>query len=85
MGDNRNASADSRDCFFTCSAPDASPFMKREYIVGKLWVSLGAFKLFDSFSLYPNPQIRLAKDVGFTTPPRFLDTVRNWVYPETQD
>lgn len=41
MGDNRNHSTDSRSCFYKCSRPNASPFLKRSDVVGKVLISLG--------------------------------------------
>ncbi len=92
MGDNRNHSMDARDCFSSCSHSGSSHFINEKDIVGKVWVTLGAVKIFDEFSIgrrdyEGNPQwlrIKLAEDMGYTTRPRFLNTARNWTYPELQ-
>lgn len=90
MGDNRNASADSRDCFYTCSSWGSSHFIKKEGIVGRVWLTLGALHVFDQFSIWQRQydgtvqgfRIKLAEDIGFTTKPRFFDTPKTWTYPE---
>lgn len=90
MGDNRNHSADARDCFYSCSIPGSSHYIKKADIVGKVWMTLGALKIFDDFSYGLRAEdgtskglsIKLAKDMGFTTAPRFLSSPRNWTYPE---
>jgi hypothetical protein len=39
MGDNRGGSADSRSCFFSCSIPGSSHFIKRTDMSGKVLLS----------------------------------------------
>lgn len=90
MGDNRNASADSRDCFYSCSTANSTHFIRKGDIVGKVWITLGALHVFDQFSIGQRQydgtiqglRIKLAKNIGFTTPPRFLKTPKTWAYPE---
>lgn len=90
MGDNRNHSADARDCYRTCTAKNASHYIKSEDIVGKVWMTLGAFRIMDDFSYGRRNEdgstqgfsIKFRDDIGFTTPPRFLASPRNWTYPE---
>lgn len=82
LGDNRNGSADSRDCFFSCGTADSSHFIKREDIVGKLWMTLGALKIFNTFSILPEFKIQLASPIGFEVAPRFLESPRQWQYSE---
>lgn len=57
MGDNRNNSTDSRYCFASCTAANATPFVNLEHIVGKTWFvvwPLGDFRTF-SDQKYDDP------------------------------
>jgi signal peptidase I len=51
MGDNRNASADARDCFYSCTVPGSTHYIYGKDIVGKVWITLGALHVFDEFSI----------------------------------
>lgn len=73
MGDNRNNSSDSRSCFLSCSIEGSSRFLKREYVVGKVFLNLGYINLFEKGS-----------NLSFKYPPRLLDTPRTWNYEELQ-
>lgn len=37
MGDNRGNSTDSRVCFYSCSIPEATPYVEQKHIIGKTW------------------------------------------------
>lgn len=73
MGDNRNNSSDSRSCFLSCSIEGSSRFLKRENVVGKVFLDLGYINLFDKNGSF-----------SFKYPPRLLDTPRTWKYEELQ-
>lgn len=81
MGDNRNNSSDSRSCFRSCSVSEIGHYLHRSDIVGKVFLDLGYFKIFDSFSLVPF-QMQVSKNVGWQLRPQLLNTVRTWNYPE---
>jgi signal peptidase I len=81
MGDNRNNSSDSRSCFRTCMGGDLGHFLKRSDVIGKVFLDLGYFKVFNDFSLVPL-RIQLAQKPEWILKPRFLDTPRTWNYPE---
>ncbi len=84
LGDNRNGSADSRDCFYSCNTGATSHYIDRKDIVGRLYLSLGVINLLDKAIIWPTIDIQLAKDIGFSTPPRWLDTPSTWSYPELE-
>ncbi|MFZ4461958.1 MAG: signal peptidase I [Patescibacteria group bacterium] len=81
LGDNRNGSSDSRDCFYSCTTGNTTHFIHRSDIVGDLWATLGSVKIFENFDIFP-PNISLAKNIGVDIAPRFLSTPRNWDYKE---
>lgn len=74
MGDNRNNSSDSRACFESCSFPNSGHYVTRNNIVGKLWVDFGYFQL-----PWTDPN---NKTLHLVYPPRWLDSPREWTYPE---
>ena len=72
MGDNRNHSTDSRQCFSSCSLPWAIHYTKKENITGRLFLDLWYFN-FKKFSfIHPESWI--------DTFPRFLNSPRNYEY-----
>ncbi len=81
MGDNRNNSSDSRSCFRSCSTDEVGHYLKRSDIVGKIFLDLGYFKIFDDFSLNPL-RITFATTVEWVLKPRLFDTPGTWNYPE---
>ncbi|MDD4151826.1 MAG: S26 family signal peptidase, partial [Candidatus Gracilibacteria bacterium] len=72
MGDNRNASTDSRECFYSCAAEGHSNFIEKKYITGKVFIDLGYFN-FKNFS-FTNPNL------GISTTPRLLNSPRQYNY-----
>jgi hypothetical protein len=81
MGDNRNNSTDSRECFQNCSMPGASHFLKSANISGKLLITFGSLRIFENKSIIPF-DLSLAENIGFEIAPRFLDSPKTWTYPE---
>ncbi|MDQ1343428.1 MAG: signal peptidase [Patescibacteria group bacterium] len=81
MGDNRNNSSDSRSCFRSCTSGEIGHYLKRSDIVGKVFLDLGYFKIFDSFEIIPF-QFQISKNVGWQIKPRLFDTPRTWNYEE---
>ena len=67
MGDNRLNSSDSRNCFDNCQAENASNFIERKNIVGRLLIDFGNFDL---------------KEWKWEHLPRFFDTPAQATYPE---
>ena len=67
MGDNRLNSSDSRNCFDNCQAENASNFIERKNIVGRLLMDFGNFDL---------------KEWKWEHLPRFFDTPAQATYPE---
>ncbi len=84
VGDNRNNSSDSRSCFRTCVDGKVGHYLKRGDVVGKVFLSLGYFKIFERFSLIGDVSLELAKKPEWVVRPQFLGTVREWNYPELQ-
>lgn len=78
MGDNRTNSADSRQCFRTCSNPEdiAAHFVKRDDIIGKVFVSLGYFQIIDTTNGWH------LGELSWIHPLRFFSTPRTAEYPE---
>lgn len=72
MGDNRLFSADSRNCFFSCDTENATHFMDRADIVGKMWISFGYFELFNE------------KFFDWKVRSRFFDTPASYIYSELE-
>lgn len=81
MGDNRNNSSDSRSCFRSCTTGEVGHYLKRSDIIGKVFLDLGYFKIFDSFEIVPF-QFQISKNVGWVLKPRLFDTPRVWNYEE---
>ncbi len=79
MGDNRNNSADSRQCFQNCfTGSEAAHFIKRSNVIGKVLLNFWYFNIFG-----PGWLIQSGK-LTWTYPPRFLNHPRNAHYPELQ-
>lgn len=77
MGDNRNNSADSRQCFQSCSGKgEAAHFIARKDIVGTVLFDFGYFNIIGDGGLIKNGRLT------WTHAPRFLDHPRNASYPE---
>ncbi len=72
MWDNRNASTDSRECFFSCMIDGHSNFIVKNDIVWKVFLDLGYFN-FKAFS-FVHP------DLWVSTTPRFLSSPRQYNY-----
>ncbi|USN59306.1 MAG: hypothetical protein H6767_04500 [Candidatus Peribacteria bacterium] len=54
MGDNRNHSTDSRNCFsYTCSASGRDNFIQKSDIVGHVWLDLGYFNWLNGIRFNP--------------------------------
>jgi signal peptidase I len=77
MGDNRQNSADSRQCFQNCfGAKVEAHFIKRSNVIGKVLVDFGYFHIFtDSWGID-------WKHIGWNPTPRLLSSPRNAAYPE---
>ena len=69
MGDNRLNSYDSRNCFDNCQAKNASNFIERKNIVGRVLMDFGNFDL---------------KEWKWEHLPRFFDTPARANYPELE-
>lgn len=77
MGDNRNNSADSRQCFQNCYGnSETAHFIKRKDIIGKVLLNFGYFNIFDTGWLLRDGKLT------WTHPPRFLNHPRTAIYPE---
>lgn len=72
MWDNRNASTDSRECFFSCVIDWHSNFIEKKDITGKVFLDLGYFN-FKTFS-FSHP------DLWISTLPRLLNSPRQYNY-----
>lgn len=72
MGDNRNASTDSRACFSSCDIGGKTNFIKKSDITGQVWLDLGYFN-FKAFA-FTNP------DLGIDTHPKWLSSPSNFTY-----
>ncbi|MDD5770372.1 MAG: signal peptidase I [Candidatus Gracilibacteria bacterium] len=72
MGDNRNASTDSRVCFSSCQISGKSNFISKKDITGKILVDLGYFN-FKAFG-YTNP------DLGIDTKPKWFSSPSSYEY-----
>ena len=69
MGDNRLNSYDSRNCFDNCQTENASNFIERKNIVGRVLMDFGNFDL---------------KEWKWEHLPRFFDTPARANYPELE-
>ncbi len=84
MGDNRNNSADSRQCFQNCfknselQNGEVAHFIKRSNVVGKVLLN------FWYFNLFAQGWLLQAGRLSWTYPPRFLNHPRHASYPELQ-
>ena len=77
MGDNRQNSADSRQCFQNCFGVGTSAhFIKRSNVVGRILIDFGYFNIFSEGWLLKSGKF------GWTHAPRFLSHPRQAVYPE---
>jgi signal peptidase I len=77
MGDNRNNSADSRQCFQNCFVKDdTAHFIKRKDIIGKVLLNFGYFNIFNAWGLLQDGKF------SWTYPPRFLSHPRTAEYPQ---
>jgi signal peptidase I len=80
MGDNRQNSADSRQCFQNCFWVEVSAhFISRSNVVGRVLFNFWYFNIFSEGGL-----IRDGK-FSWTHPPRFLSHPRTATYPELSD
>ena len=79
MGDNRQNSADSRQCFQNCFGVGINAhFIKRSNVIGKVLINFWYFNIFSEGGL-----IR-SGNFSWTQPPRFLSHPRNATYPELE-
>lgn len=85
MGDNRNNSSDSRSCFRSCSNGAVGHYLHRSDVVGKVFLALGYFKIFETFSLVRPVGIELAAKPSWVVRPQLMGTVREWKYPELEE
>lgn len=77
MGDNRQNSADSRQCFQNCFGVGPSAhFIKRSNVIGKVFINFGYFNIFSDGGLLKSGKFE------WTQPPRFLSHPRSAIYPE---
>ncbi len=76
MGDNRSNSSDSRSCFLSCFSSDARHYVPRDHIVGKVFVHLGHFDMFEDGSYI------MPGSWSWLHAPRFFSTASTWEYPE---
>ncbi|MBX9808874.1 signal peptidase I [Candidatus Gracilibacteria bacterium] len=77
MGDNRQNSADSRQCFQNCFQADINAhFIKRSNVIGRVLLNFGYFNIFSNGGLLKDGRIT------WTHRPRFLSHPRNATYPE---
>lgn len=74
MGDNRNHSTDSRQCFYTCSIEGSKNFVNSSDITGKVFLDLGYFS-FSKFSF-------IDSELGINTTPRLLSSPKTHIYDE---
>jgi len=72
MGDNRNASTDSRTCFSSCEFGNKSNYIGKSDIVGHVLVDLGYFSL-SKFSFYQD-------ELGIPSKPRFFSSPSSYTY-----
>ncbi|MFK7780501.1 MAG: signal peptidase I [Candidatus Gracilibacteria bacterium] len=72
LGDNRNHSTDSRECFSSCAFEGKDNFIAKSDITGKLFLDLGYFN-FKSFSF-------LQPELGIDTVPRFFGSPSTFDY-----
>ncbi|PID84103.1 signal peptidase I [Candidatus Gracilibacteria bacterium] len=78
MGDNRQNSADSRNCFQRCTPGNQMHLAPRKDIIGRVLLDFGNFDLFKDGEF---PKLGTLKWVHH---PRFFDTQRNAEYPELE-
>lgn len=76
MGDNRQNSSDSRNCFQQCSDSNSTHLAARKDIVGHVLLDFGSFDLFEDGSF---PKLGT---LTWEHLPRFFDTPRSAQYPE---
>ncbi len=81
MGDNRNNSADSRQCFQNCfwEGVDAH-FIKRSNVVGRVLINFGYFHIFNEKSWSID-----WGNIWWKPKPRFLSHPRQATYPELEN
>jgi len=72
MGDNRNASTDSRACFSSCEYGNKTNFIVKSDITGKVFLDLGYFS-FKAFG-FRNP------DLGIDTKPKWFSSPASFDY-----
>lgn len=79
MWDNRNNSADSRQCFQNCyGSSEVAHFIKRKDIVWKVLLNFWYYNIFSEGWLIQDQKLT------WTYPPRFLDHPRGATYPELE-
>ena len=72
MGDNRLASTDSRTCFKNCSIEERINYIEKTDIVGKVFLDLWYFNIWDFNFIHPT--------MGIGTHPRFFSSPSNYNY-----
>ena len=72
LGDNRNHSTDSRQCFASCAYPGAVHFVRGQDITGKVFLDLGYFN-FKAFDF-------IHPELAIDTTPKFLNSPKNHDY-----
>ncbi len=79
MGDNRQNSADSRQCFQNCFGVGVNAhFIQRSNVIGRVLINFGYFNLFSEEWLFRSGNL------SWTHTPRFLSHPRNSTYPELE-
>ena len=77
MGDNRQNSADSRQCFQNCFGLGTNAhFIKRSNVIGRVLLDFGYFNIFSDGGLLKSGKFR------WTESPRLLSSPRTATYPE---
>ncbi len=80
MGDNRQNSADSRQCFQNCFGVGTSAhFIKRANVIGRVLINFGYFNIFSDGGLLKSGKFE------WTQLPRLLSHPRNATYPELEN
>ena len=74
MWDNRNSSTDSRTCFRSCVYPDASNYISKSDVNGRVWIDLGYF---DWIRIQPWFKLGFGS-FSFTHPTLWIDTSPKW-------
>lgn len=72
LGDNRNHSTDSRQCFASCAYPGSIHYIRSQDITGKVFLDLGYFNFREFEFIHP--------ELAIETKPKFLNSPKNHDY-----